>query len=128
MLRRTIAIMTIASAGMLGILLFTTTPISTGPLGILAFFVFMYMTALGVLTFLFEGVSFMIPKILPVKNKRLKARELSLRESYYYATVAALAPIMLIAMQSVGQVGVYQILLVAFFVVIAWLYVTNRTM
>ena len=127
MLQRAIVLMTIASAVMLSVLLFTTTPLTTGPLGILGFFVFMYMTALGVLTFLFRGISWIVPKFLLVPRKKIGMQQLTLKRSYYYASVVALVPVMLIALQSVGEVGIYQVLLVFFFVVIAWVYVTNRT-
>lgn len=127
MLKRAILIITTVSAIVLGILLYTTTPASTGPFGILAFFVFMYLTALGVLTFLLRGISLVIPKFSLVPHKRLKMRELSFKMAYYYASVIALVPVMLIAMQSVGEIGIYQIFLVLFFVVIAWLYIANRT-
>lgn len=119
--------MTVVSALMLGVLLFTTTPSSTGPLGILGFFVFMYLTALGVLTFLFWSLSLFASRILSARRTRLKMRNTTFRGAYYYASVVALVPVMLIAIQSVGEVGVYQVLLMSFFVVIAWIYVTNRT-
>ncbi len=123
MFTRIVAIMTVVSAVMLGVLLFTTTPSSTGPLGILGFFVFMYITALGVLTFLFWSIGLLAAK-LPSKRRRTFA--VTPKGAYYYASVIALVPVMLIAIQSVGEVGVYQVLLVSFFVVIAWIYVTNR--
>lgn len=127
MLQRGIVFTTAISIVMLVVLLFTTTPLQTGPLGILGFFVFMYSTALGVLTFLFHGISALLARVTSMKSGRYTTRELSLRRSYYYASVVALVPIMLIAMQSVGEVGIYQLLLIIFFVVIAWIYVTNRT-
>lgn len=125
MFRRTIVAVTVVSVLMLGVLLFTTTPSDTGPLGILGFFVFMYLTALGVLTFLFRGLSILAIKLLPMK--RNLSTTPALRTSYYYASVVALIPVMIIAIQSVGELSIYQILLIAFFVVVAWIYVTNRT-
>lgn len=127
MLRRVIVAMTVASVVMLAILLTVTTPSTAGPLGILGFFVFMYAAALGVLTFLFRGVSLIFSKISPTKRRAMVPQEISFKKAYYYASVIALVPVMLIAMQSVGQIGMYQILLISFFTVIAWLYVTNRT-
>lgn len=112
---------------MLVVLLTTTTPSTAGPLGILGLFVFMYIAALGVLTFLFRWTSFMLSRIFPAKRQKLVPREMTLKKAYYYASAVALVPVMLVAMQSVGQIGVYQLLLVGFFTVIAWLYVTNRT-
>ena len=115
MLTRTIATVTVVSALMLGVLLFTTTPADTGPFGILGFFVFMYLTALGVLTFLFRGLSILAIKILP-KKRSLPRKDPALLTAYYYASVVALIPVMIIAIQSVGELAIYQILLIVFFV------------
>lgn len=127
MLKRAIISTTVIATIALAILLTTTTPLSTGPLGILGFFVFMYITVVGVLTLLFRCASLIAPKFLFTPRGKARIKEVSLRKAYYYASVVALAPVMLIAMQSVGEIGVYQLLLTAFFVVIAWLYVTKRT-
>lgn len=126
MLKRVLFFLTPASALMLVFLLTSTTPASTGPLGILGFFVFMYLTALGVLTFLFKAISAVLSRATSSMGPRSRVRALSLRDSYYYASVLALAPVMLIALQSVGRVGPYQVSLVVFFVVVAWVYVANR--
>jgi len=127
MLKQFIASMTTVSAVMLILLFFTTTPSSTGPLGILGFFVLMYVTALGLLTFLFNYFSLFALKVLPKKHSGFGMKGISIQKAYYYSSVLALVPVMLIAMQSVGQIGLYQVLLVVFFVIIAWIYVTNRT-
>jgi hypothetical protein len=112
---------------MLFVLLTTTTPSTAGPLGILSFFICMYIAALGVLTFLFQGASLLLAKLSPMKRRKIIPGGLSLKKAYYYASVLALVPIMLLAMQSVGEIGMYQLLLVGFFTFIAWLYVANRT-
>ena len=121
--------MTVSSVVMLAILLTATTPSTAGPLGILGLFVFMYATALGVLTFLFHGAGLIFSRVLLARRQKIlpQSREISFKKAYYYASVIALIPVMLIAMQSVGQIGMYQILLIGFFAIIAWLYVTNRT-
>ena len=51
---------------------------------------------------------------------------LSLRRSYYYATVIAATPIMIIGLQSVGSIGVYELLLVIIFAAIGCLYISKR--
>ena len=127
MLRRVLVVMTAVSIAMLFLLLTTTTPSTAGPLGILSFFVCMYIAALGVLTFLFRGLSLLLVKVSPARRRKLISDELTLKKAYYYASVLALVPIMLLAMQSVGEIGMYQLLLVGFFTFIAWLYVANRT-
>lgn len=127
MLVKIVAAITGVSAVLLGVLLLVTTPADGGPLGILGIFVFMYLTALGVLTFLFRAVSGVLMKL----NHRGRDNEVvppvSFRKAYYRASIIALVPVMIIAMQSVGEVGIYQILLVVFFVTTAWIYVSNRT-
>lgn len=112
---------------MLAMLLAATTPSTAGPLVILGFFVFLYLAALGVLTFLFHGLSAVVAKMPPFGKRRLKIGDFSFKRAYYHASVIALVPVMLVAIQSVNEIGVYQILLVCFFAVIAWVYVTNRT-
>lgn len=126
MLRRVIAITTVVSALLLGVIFFATTPSSAGPLGILSLLVFMYLTVLGVLTFLFYGISLLIVKTPLGRLRPFRFKKVSFRASYYRASVVALAPVMLIALQSVSQVGIYQILLILFFLITAWVYITNR--
>jgi hypothetical protein len=51
---------------------------------------------------------------------------LTFRDAYYYSTVVAIAPVMLVGLQSVNAIGIYEYGLVALFVVIGWLYITKR--
>ena len=51
---------------------------------------------------------------------------LSFRRSYYFSTVLAAAPVMLIGLQSVGSVGIYEFILVMLFVVIGCVYIAKR--
>ena len=128
MLQRSIALLTIVSVLMLLVLVTTTSPANAGPVGILGFFVFMYGAALGVLTFLFRFLGMVLIKIVPKNRMRaLLGQGVTFRKSYYYATVAASIPVMVMAMQTVGEIGIYQILLIIFFVVVAWIFVANRT-
>jgi len=51
---------------------------------------------------------------------------LTLKRSYYFSTIIAAAPIMLIGLQSVGSVNIYEVLLVVIFVFIGCLYISKR--
>jgi hypothetical protein len=51
---------------------------------------------------------------------------LSFKRSYYFSTVIAAVPIMLIGLQSVGAVGFYEIALVVIFAIIGCLYISKR--
>ena len=127
MLRRYLFAITAVSGAMLIIMLTVTNPANAGPLGILGFFVFMYITVLGVLTFLFKSIAAAMLRFAPEGKRRLLGGEISFKHSYYYASVLASVPVMFIALHSVGEVGIYQVLLVVFFIVVAWIYVNNRT-
>ena len=112
---------------LLVILLQTTTPATVGPLGILLIFVLMYVSVLCVLTFLLFAVSKVVAKVSTSVTVKRPLQPLSLIRSYYYASVLALAPVMLIGMQSVGEVNGYELSLVVLFVVISCVYIAKRT-
>lgn len=116
-----------ASAVGLAVLLQMTTPATIGPLGILLVFVLMYIAALGVLTFLFIAINRLTLKFMGVLDSRKTHTPMSLTRAYYFASVMALAPVMIIGMQSVGQVGLYEFLLVVIFLIVASVYVAKRT-
>ena len=127
MFGRLVAVCSLVSVASLVCLLSITKPSTVGPFGILLVFVFMYMSALGMLILLLLGVNRVIIRIaalLVVVKKPIMP--LTLRRSYYYASVLALAPVMFIGMQSVGEVGFYDIVLISIFVVVACMYISKR--
>lgn len=126
MLGRIVAISMVIAMLLLAVLLQTTTPASIGPLGILFVFILLYVSALGVLTFLLYALSGVTAKMAGTFVTRRPMEPFSLRRSYYYASVLALTPVLLVGMQSVGQVGVYDVLLVLMFEVIACIYIAKR--
>lgn len=124
MLGRMIAMGTLIAIGSLIGYLLATKPSDAGPLGILFVFVLIYMSALGTLTLLMVGVGKIISKmsvLFVVVNKPI-----TLRFSYYYSLVVALVPVMLIGMQSVDEVGFYDVILISIFVVVACVYISKR--
>lgn len=108
-------------------LLQTTTPATIGPLGILLVFVLMYIAALGVLTFLIVGVQRLVLRSMSMIDPRKSFAPMNMMRAYYFASVMALAPVMIIGMQSVGEVGVYELSLVIIFLIIACVYIAKRT-
>lgn len=122
MLARILSIVGLVSAGLLLILLTTTTPSMVGAPGILAVFILIYATILCGLTFLL-WVGFKL--IRPLRLFRQSA-VFSLRQSYYYASVLALGPVIIISLQAVGGVGLYEIGLVCLFLALGCLYVSRR--
>lgn len=127
MFGRVIAISTLVSVFILAVLLMTTTPATIGPLGILIVFILMYMSALGVLTFLLYNSSKVAARFSTVYTVRRPLQAMSLSRAYYFSSVIALVPVMLIGMQSVGEVGFYEVVLLIVFTVVACIYLAKRT-
>jgi len=111
---------------LLVILLNTTTPVIAGPFGILAIFIFAYLSMIGLTTIFIYGMSRIISHLSIVFISRKPFESLDFKQSYYYSTVIAAAPIMLIGLQSVGAVGFKEYLLMFIFVIIGCLYVSKR--
>lgn len=127
MLPRIIGVTTVVAAVALAVLLQVVSPSTAGPLGILGVFILIYLVALGLLSFFIYGLS----RLVVVTAKQMVPRKplgpLSFRQSYYYATVIATAPIITIGMMSVAQVGAYEVLLVMVLVGLGCFYVARRS-
>lgn len=126
MLKRTLVVVTILSLCLLIILLLTTTPATAGPLGLLLIFISAYLTTMGLVSFFLYGVFKAAAFFLSGFAVKQPIKTLSLQKSYYYGTILAAGPIMLLGLMSVGAVGVYEILLVLLFVSIGCFYVSKR--
>lgn len=127
MLAKFLVGMLVASVLLLVVLLNMTTPSSAGATGILGVFVLTYLVVFSGLTFFMYGISRIIVKFSRGVTIRRPLRPLTLKQAYYYSSVVALAPVILISMQSVGSLGIYEVGLVIFLVIIGCIYVAKRT-
>lgn len=127
MLGRVLAISVTVAVVLLTVILQTTTPATIGPLGILIVFVLMYVSAVGMLTFLLWSASRLVARGMTYASVKRPLQLLSMRKAYYFASVIALAPVMVIGMQSVGEVGFYELLLVIVFISISCVYIAKRS-
>ncbi len=127
MLGRVLAISGGVACVVLLIVLQVTTPSTIGSLGLLFVFILMYVIALSALTFLLRLGNRTARKLTSSLVTRRPMGELNLQRSYYYASILALGPVMLVAMQSVGVVSVYDVLLIAAFIGLACFYVAKRS-
>jgi len=127
MLGKVLAISVTIAVVLLTVLLQTTTPATIGPLGILVIFVLMYVSAVGVLTFLLWFGNRLLARAFAYASVKRPLQSLSLQKSYYFASVIALAPVMFVGMQSVGEVSFYELLLVVIFVAISCVYIAKRS-
>ena len=126
MLKTIILIISLSSMLLLAVLLNVTTPATAGPFGILAIFIFAYLSSLGVMTYFLYLLNRMMAYISTMFVTRKPYIALSFRRSYYYSTIIAAAPIMIIGLQSVGATGLYESMLVLVFVIIGCLYISKR--
>jgi hypothetical protein len=127
MLGRILAISLTVAVMLLIAVLQTTTPATIGPLGILFVFILMYVSVLCALTFLLYSGSGVAAKLSASMTLKRPLQRLSLSKSYYFSSVVALAPVMFIGMQSVGEVGFYEVVLIILFIVISSVYIAKRT-
>lgn len=126
MLQRVIALITVVSLVLLVLMLVFTTPASAGPFGLLLIFISAYLTSLGLISFFLYGAGHLFAYATHGFTLKKPIQPMSFRRAYYYSTVLAAAPVMLIGLQSVGSIGIYELLLVIIFEVIGCVYVTKR--
>ena len=107
------------SAIFLLIMINLTTPSDVGPLGVLVFFTLAYIVCLSAMIGVCR-ISFAI------RNKFLGRVEVSRKRSYYYGSILAFAPILLIFMRSFGELNYLEIALVMIFVTVGCFYISKR--
>lgn len=126
MLPRIIATLSLASLCVLSAMLTFTTPASAGPFGLLVIFITAYLTFIGLISFFLYGITKLIAAVSAGMTVRKPFQAMSFRRAYYFSTVLAAAPVMLIALQSVKPLDIYLVVLVLIFEVVACLYVSRR--
>lgn len=126
MLPRIIAIVGLAGLVTLLSLMMLTTPATAGPFGLLVIFISAYLSFVGMISFFLFGANRIVMSLGAHFAVRRPLQPMTFRRAYYYSTALALAPVMLIGLQSVGSVGLYEVLLVAAFEVIACIYISRR--
>lgn len=123
---RSLVIIGIIAGLLLGIIVQQSSPTSAGPIGILAFFGSLYVLCLAVATFAIYGGSRAVARLGKVMSLRRPILPLSFLKSYYFATVVALLPVILLGVQSVGGVGLYDIVLLSLFGLLSCFYVAKK--
>lgn len=126
MLQRTIAIISGLSLCLLIILLTTTTPATAGPFGVLVIFISAYLAFLGLVSFFLYGGWRIAGRLARATGRKKPIEPLPFQRAYYFSTIIAAAPVMLLGLQSVGSVSIYEFILVVVFVVIGCVYVSRR--
>ncbi len=109
------------SSAVLLLLLNVTSPSTANPLGVLAVFVALYVFSVAVIA-IGIAVSSLLKRRVVSQAQRIDDRKV-----YYYATTLGIAPVILLAIQSIGGVGLYDVLMVLAFEVIACTYIAKQT-
>lgn len=126
MFTRLMTAVTIVSFCLLVGMLISTNPTDAGPFGILVVFIFSYVSLIGIVTLFLYYANRSVVSLSRSFLVRKPLMKMSAKRAYYYSTVIALAPIMLIGLQSVGDITFYEIALVVLFVAVGVLYVSKR--
>lgn len=124
MLGKVLALSALCAFVILSALVQSTSPSTIHPVGILAVFVLIYVLVLGALTFLIYGIGLLLHK---AHARRHSVKQFTLARAYYFASVLALAPVMIIGARSVGRTGFIDILLVLIFELLACFYIARRS-
>ncbi len=123
MLGKVLALTTLIAFALLSALLQSTSPSTIHPLGILVIFILFYVLALGVLTFLLYATGQVVARFM--KHAR-DSQKMTMHRAYYFASVLALAPVMYVGVRSIGHTGIYELVLIIAFEVIACFYIAKR--
>ena len=125
---RLVYLIPVASFAILFALFQTTDPISIGPGGILVIFIFLYLFFVSCLFILLHFGTNMIGKIM-LSRKTVEQRQwnIGVRKSYYIASIVAFAPVIFLAMQSIGQLQIRDVMLVSLLTIVAIFYVVKRS-
>lgn len=118
--------MTFVSLCLLMFLLNFTAPSSAGPFGILIVFFLIYLSSLGLVTIILFGANKALRYSVAILDNFIKIKKMTLLRASYYASIIATAPVMVLALLSVGVSGWYSYLLVVIFVATGCLYMSRK--
>lgn len=96
-----------------------TSPLALGPAGILCVFGLFYAAINSALFAALYFAAFVV--------NRFSKKHFSTRKAYYVASVLALGPVFMMALNTLGQLGLVEVLLVVVLLGIACFYVIRRS-
>lgn len=107
------------------VLVHTVTPMSVGPLGILAFFVSLYIATASICYLVMVATRRIVMHVVRHDMHRRLAAVTPLK-LYYYASIVGLMPVILLGMQSIGGVTAWDVLLLTLFLGLGCFYIHKR--
>lgn len=121
-----LVIILLASFVLLLFILNNSTPSSAGPFGVLVVFMCVYVIIMSLLTFVIFYGQRLIKWFTKFFYLKKPFTELSSLRAYYYASVLAIGPVILLGLGTVGAVPAYVFLLIAIFMLLGCFYVAKR--
>lgn len=116
----------IISIATLLVLVNITSPTSGGPVVIFGVFLLIYLFFMAVLSNILYYVPLLFKRIQKALRIKSKKSNLDFKKAYYFGSVIALGPVILIALNSVGSLGLYEIILTVLFISLCCFYVAKR--
>lgn len=106
-----------------------TDPISVGPGGILVLFLLVYIFWAGLFfTVIHLGIGLTSRFIIKYrKTVTVRSMQIGVRKAYYIASALAFAPVLFLAMNSLGQLQLRDVALVLVFMSLIIFYIVKRT-
>lgn len=123
MIKRIVGLMTICAAAAGLAIMQSSTPSDSHPLVILLVFLLGYVSLAGVLTYVLLVVQWVLCKTAWRSKSEGRA---GFARLFMYGSVMAMAPIILIAIQSIGGVELYEMVLVTVFEAVALFYIRRQ--
>lgn len=127
MLKKTLLVLGLVSAGLLLLIFNLTTPSRIGAIGLLGMFVLGYLFSLSTLSFLYIASEYILIRVLKTLKLKHPSKAVGSKKPYYYSSVLALGPVMLVGLHSVGGTNIYDVVLVLSFLVLGCFYVARRS-
>lgn len=112
------------------LLLFTvnaTNPVDGGPVTILFVFILLYILLASSLFILLHIGVRLVSRVWSQRSVNAREWRVGVRRAYYIASILAFGPVLLLAMQSVGQLQLRDILLVVVLLCLGIFYVIKRS-
>lgn len=107
------------------VIVHAVTPMGVGPLGILTFFLCLYIATASICYLVMVAARRMVMRLVRRDMHRRLAAVTPLK-LYYYASIVGLMPVILLGMQSIGGVTAWDILLLTLFLGLGCFYVHKR--
>lgn len=107
------------------VIVHAVTPMSVGPLGILAFFVCLYVATASCCYLVMVAARRVAMRVVRHNMYRGLA-SVTLLKLYYYASIIGLIPVILLGMQSIGGVTAWDVLLLMLFLGLGCFYIHKR--